>query len=155
MITETGLKIIEEETHYKAKHVIDLANYSYENDDLFAPISSGSFITEGMIIAPCSAKTLSALANSYTDNLLTRTGDVMLKERRKLVVLFRETPLHLGHIENMRKVTEKGGIILPPIPAFYYHPKTIDDLINHSLGKVLDLFGIKHGLFARWGEKIS
>jgi polyprenyl P-hydroxybenzoate/phenylacrylic acid decarboxylase-like protein len=133
--------------------VIDLANYCYENNDLFAPISSGSFITQGMIIAPCSAKTLSALANSYTDNLLTRAGDVMLKERRRLVLLFRETPLHLGHIENMRKVTEKGGIILPPIPAYYYHPKTIADLVNHTLGKVLDLFGINHKLFDRWSRE--
>lgn len=130
-----------------------MANYCYENNDLFAPISSGSFITQGMIIAPCSAKTLSALANSYTDNLLTRAGDVMLKERRRLVLLFRETPLHLGHIENMRKVTEKGGIILPPIPAYYYHPKTIADLVNHTLGKVLDLFGINHKLFDRWSRE--
>jgi 4-hydroxy-3-polyprenylbenzoate decarboxylase len=153
VITETGVKIIEEETHYQITQVIDMVRYSYQNDDLFAPISSGSFITEGMVVAPCSAKTLSAIANSYTDNLLTRAADVVLKERRKLVLLFRETPLHLGHLDNMRKVTEMGGIILPPIPVFYHHPKTIDDLVNHTLGKVLDLFGISHNLFKRWDRR--
>jgi 4-hydroxy-3-polyprenylbenzoate decarboxylase len=153
VITETGVKIIEEETPYRIAQIIDMVNYTYENNDLFAPVSSGSFITEGMVVAPCSAKTLSAIANSYTDNLLTRAADVMLKERRKLVLLFRETPLHLGHIENMKKITEMGGIILPPVPAFYCNPKTIDDLINHTLGKVLDLFGITHNLFKRWDRR--
>jgi len=153
VITKTGVKIIEEETYYQLTQVIDMVRYTYQIDDLFAPISSGSFLTEGMIVAPCSAKTLSAIANSFTDNLLTRAADVMLKERRKLVLLFRETPLHLGHLENMKKVTEMGGIILPPIPAFYYRPESIDDLVNHTLGKVLDLFGISHNLFKRWDRR--
>lgn len=153
VITETAKKIIEEETSYTVPQVSDLVDHTHDINDLGAPISSGSFITQGMIIAPCSAKTLSALSSSYTDNLLTRAGDVMLKERRKMVVLFRETPLHLGHIDNMRKVTERGGIILPPIPAYYHKPETIADLVNHTLGKVLDLFDIEHNLFERWGKK--
>lgn len=128
-----------------------LAGRCYENDDLTAAVASGSFLTDGMIIAPCSAKTLAAVAQGYGDCLLHRAADVVLKERRRLVLLFRETPLHLSHIENMAQVTRMGGIMLPPIPAFYHRPARIDDLVDHAVGKVLDLFGIDHALYRRWG----
>ncbi len=130
----------------------ELADEIYDNNDLSAPISSGSFITEGMVIAPCSAKTLSAIAHAYGDTLLHRAADVVLKERRKLLLLFRETPLHLIHIENMALVTRMGAIVLPPIPAFYHKPASIEDLVNHSIGKVLDLLSLEHSLFRRWGS---
>lgn len=134
------------------KKAQELADKIYDNNDLAAPISSGSFITEGMVIAPCSAKTLSAVAHAYGDTLLHRAADVVLKERRRLLLLFRETPFHLMHIENMALVTRMGAIVLPPIPAFYHKPASIEDLVNHSIGKVLDLLSLEHALFRRWGS---
>jgi polyprenyl P-hydroxybenzoate/phenylacrylic acid decarboxylase-like protein len=128
-----------------------LAHVCHENNNLAAPVSSGTFKTGGMIIAPCSAKTLSAVARSYGDDLINRAADVVLKERRTLVLMFRETPLHLGHIENMALVTRMGGIIMPPVPAFYTKPATIDDIVNHTVGKALDLFGLEHRLYKPWG----
>jgi len=103
-----------------------------------------------MVVIPCTVKTMSALANSYAENLLIRAGDTTLKERNKLVLVVRETPLHLGHIRNMERLTEMGAIILPPVPAFYHKPKTIQDIIDHTVGKVLDIFGIEHNLFQKW-----
>jgi 4-hydroxy-3-polyprenylbenzoate decarboxylase len=150
IISTAGEQTIEIETGFKANEVRELAKYSYKVDDLAAPLASGSFLREGMIIAPCSMKTLSALAHSYTDNLLTRAADVTLKERGKLLLLLRETPLHLGHLRNMVSVAEMGGIIMPPVPAFYHKPHTIQDIVDHTVGKALDLFSIEHSLFTRW-----
>ena len=152
VITDAAKRNIYLETSWKVEEVEALADYVYDVRDLGARISSGSFVTHGMVIIPCSVKSLSALANSYDDNLLVRAGDVTLKERRRLVVVFRETPLHVGHLRLMLQLAERGAILLPPVPAFYHRPRTIEDLINHTLGKVLDLFGIEHQLFRRWGE---
>lgn len=152
IVSSTSKKIILEETSYSLKKVERLASFIYENEDLHASISSGSFKVEGMVIIPCSIKTLSGIAHSYNQNLMTRAADVTLKERRKLILIVRETPLHQGHLELMLKVTQMGGIIFPPMPAFYFNPKTIDDLVNQTVGKVLDLLGINHHLFERWGS---
>jgi 4-hydroxy-3-polyprenylbenzoate decarboxylase len=150
IITEAGKRTILLETDYPIGKVEALAHYVYDNQDLAAPLTSGSFSTAGMIIVPCSVKTLSGLANSFNSNLLIRAGDVTLKERRKLVVVFRETPLHLGHLRLLVRLAETGAIILPPFPAFYHHPRTISDLIDHTVGKILDQFGLEHQLFKRW-----
>lgn len=127
-----------------------LADVVYRSGDLAAAISSGSFITSGMVVIPCSMRTLSAIATGNTADLLTRAADVCLKERRRLVLVTRETPLNLIHIKNMEMVTLAGGQILPPVPAFYHRPATIDDLLNQTVGKVLDQFSIAHNLFQRW-----
>jgi 4-hydroxy-3-polyprenylbenzoate decarboxylase len=152
IITQAGLKNLKIETDMTRKGVESMASKVYDEGDLSAPLASGSFKVDGMVIAPCSIKTLSAIANSYGHNLLVRAADVTLKERRRLVLLVRETPFHEGHLELMIKVTRMGGIIMPPVPAFYHHPKTIEDLINQTIGKVLDLFGMNHHLFNRWGS---
>ncbi|KTC84097.1 UbiX family flavin prenyltransferase [Legionella brunensis] len=138
------------ETNLSANELSALANISYHINDIAASISSGSFKTAGMIIAPCSMRTLASIACGTTSNLLTRAADVVLKERRKLVLLVRETPLHLGHLENMKKVTELGAIVAPPVPAFYNQPQTIDDIVTHSVGRVLDLFDIDVDVVKRW-----
>jgi len=150
IISEAGEKNILYETDWKLEKVKALADFCYDINDTGATLASGSFKRDGMVVAPCSMKTLAALANSYADNLLTRSADVTLKERKKLVLLARETPLHLGHLGNMAKLTEMGAIIFPPVPAFYHKPRTIQDLIDHTVGKVLDIFDIKHNLFPRW-----
>jgi len=152
VITEAAQETILMETSWKVEDVKSLAKVSYDINNLGADISSGSFPSEGMVIIPCSIKSLSGIANSFNENLLIRTADVTLKERRKLVLVVRETPLHLGHLELMHQASRIGATLLPPVPAFYFHPKTIDDLINHTVGKVLDLFGINHHLFNRWGS---
>jgi 4-hydroxy-3-polyprenylbenzoate decarboxylase len=153
IITQAGLKNLEIETSHNINGLKSMASRVYEEGDLTAPLASGSFKVDGMVVAPCSVKTLSAIANSYSHNLLVRTADVMLKERRKLILLVRETPLHEGHLELMLKVTRMGGVIMPPVPAFYHHPKTIEDLINQTIGKVLDLFSVDAKLFKRWGTE--
>lgn len=150
VISEFGEQNIRYETIWKVEEVKSLADFCYDVRALGAPLSSGSFQTDGMIIAPCSVKTMSALANSYAENLILRAGDVTLKEGRKLVLLVRETPLHLGHLRNMEKLSEIGAIIMPPVPAFYYRPRTIEDIIDHTIGKILDILGIEHDLFPRW-----
>lgn len=127
-----------------------LASFTYNNSDIGAAIASGSFRTLGMIVAPCSVRTLSQIACAGGDNLITRAADVVLKERRRLVLLVRETPLHAGHLKNMLSVTEAGGIIAPPVPAFYTKPETINDIVNHTIGRVLDLFDIEIASLKRW-----
>jgi flavin prenyltransferase len=127
-----------------------LADCVYEVNDLAAPIASGSFLVDAMVIAPCSVKTLSGLAHSFDTNLLIRAGDVMLKEKRKLIILFRESPVHLGHLRLLTALAEMGGTIMFPAPAFYHHPQTIADLIDHTIGKILDQLGLAHQLFRRW-----
>jgi 2,5-furandicarboxylate decarboxylase 2 len=128
-----------------------LADITHNVRDIGATIASGSFVTEGMVIAPCSMKTLAGVANGFADNLLTRAADVMLKERRRLVLVARETPLNLAHLRNMTLATEMGAIVMPPVPAFYAHPKTIEDVVDHTVGRILDLFAIEHREIAkRW-----
>ena len=154
ILSATAGTVIPYETAYAhIEQVQQLATFCYQDDDLAAPVASGTFITAGMIVAPCSAKTLSAVAHAYGATLIARAADVCLKERRKLALVFRETPLTLAHIDNMQRVTAMGGIVVPPLPGFYTRPKTVDEIINHSVGKILDLFGIEHDLFRRWGEK--
>jgi flavin prenyltransferase len=143
------------ETNYPKGFLESLADVCYFPEDFSASISSGSYITMGMIIAPCSVRSLSEIASGVTTTLLTRSADVVLKEHRKLVLLLRETPLHLGHLESMVKVAKMGGIIAPPVPAFYHHPQTIEDIIDQTVGRALDLFDIETDLAVRWGENLS
>lgn len=150
VVSDQAEKTIAIETSWTVKQVEEMASFVYENSDLGATISSGSFRTMGMVIAPCSIKTMSSVAMSLNDNLLTRAADVILKERRKLVMVVRETPLHLGHLRSMVALTESGAVILPPVPAFYHLPKTLDDIINQTIGKVLDQLNIDNELFHRW-----
>jgi flavin prenyltransferase len=138
------------ETERDAAQIEGLASRVYEPNDLSAPVASGSFKTSGMVVVPCTIKTLSGIANSYNDNLVIRAADVALKERRRLILVVRETPLHEGHLELMMKVAGLGGIILPPVPSFYHAPKRIEDLVDHTVGKILDLFDVEHALFRRW-----
>jgi len=146
------------ETDYKPQQVSALADVTYRFRDIAAPISSGSFKTDGMVILPCSMKTLAGIAYSFSDNLLLRAADVVLKDRRRLVLVPRETPLHLGHLRTMVQLTEMGAIIAPPMPAFYHRPQTLDDIINQTVNRVLDLLDIElpQDLFIRWqGGKTS
>ena len=150
IISEAGKLNIRIETDYDVDEVLSMADFTYTNKDIAASVASGSFLTMGMVVAPCTVKTLSGIANSYNENLLIRAADVQLKEKRKLALMFRETPLHIGHLRLLTQAAEMGAHIIPPVPAFYHHPKTIDDIINQSVGKVLDYMGIEHDLFKRW-----
>lgn len=141
------------ETELKVAQVRALAHHSHNIGDMAASLSSGSFKTLGMIVAPCSVRSAAEIASGVTTSLLTRAADVILKERRRLVLMVRETPLHLGHLRNLAALTEMGAIIAPPVPAFYNRPKTLEDMIDHSLGRVLDLFGLDTGKVKRWGEE--
>jgi 4-hydroxy-3-polyprenylbenzoate decarboxylase len=139
------------ETDYSYQQVVELADHLHSNKNIAASIASGSFKTDGMVVIPCSIKTLSGIANSYNDNLLLRAADVTLKERRRLVLVVRETPLHIGHLRMMTQAAEIGAIIMPPVPAFYHKPETLDDIINQTVGRVLDMLAIDHpDLFKRW-----
>lgn len=155
VLTKPAERTIAEETDWKPDHVKALANVVHSPADIGASIASGSFQTVGMVVMPCSIHTAAAIAYCNADNLLTRAADVTLKERRKLVLVVRETPFHRGHLRAMLEATEAGAIIMPPIPAFYGRPKTIDDLVSHTVGRVLDLFGIENDLLKRWGESPS
>jgi 4-hydroxy-3-polyprenylbenzoate decarboxylase len=150
IISEVGEATIKYETERSISDIKKLASFTYDIKDLGARISSGSFQRDAMIIAPCTVKTMSALANSYNENLIIRAGDVALKERKKLVLAIRETPLHLGHLRSMERLTEMGAIIMPPVPAFYHRPRTIEEIVDHTVGKILDMVGIQHNLFQRW-----
>ena len=140
------------ETDLKVSDVQALADSVYPVSDMGAALSSGSFRTIGMVVAPCSVKSLGEIAVGATSNLLTRAADVTLKERRRLVLMLRETPLHLGHLRAMLAVTEMGAVIAPPVPAFYARPQSLEEMVDHTLGRVLDLFGLESGTVKRWGE---
>lgn len=150
VISRAGKTTLAHEVAERLEDVTSLASFYYSEEKIGEKIASGSFETLGMIIAPCSMKTMSEIASGVTSNLLTRAADVTLKERRKLVLMVRESPLHLGHLRNMLKLTEMGAIIAPPMPAFYIKPKSLEDIINHSIGKVLSLFDIKLSGFREW-----
>ena len=152
VLSPSARRTIAEETDWDPAAVEALAHVVHKHRDIGASIASGSFQTGGMLVAPCSIKSLSGIANSYTDNLLTRAADVCLKERRRLVLLVRETPLHLGHIELLAQVARYGAVVLPPVPAFYNRPQSVDDIVDHTVGKALDQFDIPHQLFKRWKE---
>jgi 4-hydroxy-3-polyprenylbenzoate decarboxylase len=138
------------ETDWQLKDVLALADVAHDERDLAAPLASGSFLTDAMIVAPCSIRTMGMIAHSLNENLIVRAADVHLKERRKLILMVRETPLHAGHLRTMYDLTLMGAVILPPMPAFYHRPHTMQDLIDHSVGKALDQLGIEHELFRRW-----
>lgn len=150
MISDAGVLNIHQELDLKRKEVEALAHVVHSVRDVGASIASGSFQSDGMIIAPCSMKTLAAVAHGFADNLITRAADVVLKERRRLVLMVRETPFNLAHLRNMTAVTEMGGIVFPPLPNFYHRPASIEEMVDHSLARVLDLFHIEHQLAPRW-----
>jgi flavin prenyltransferase len=153
VISRSGQITAAHELGLKFSELTALADVVYKIDDIAAAISSGSFKTLGMLVAPCSIRSLSEIASGVTSSLLSRAADVVLKERRKLVLMVRETPLHLGHLRAMVQVTEMGAIVMPPVPAFYTRPTCIDDIVNHSVGRALDLFGLNSPLVSRWGEQ--
>jgi 4-hydroxy-3-polyprenylbenzoate decarboxylase len=154
VVSRAGHLTRAQESSLTRKQLRELAKVHYPNSDLAAPIASGSFRTMGMVILPCSVRTLAEIATGVTSSLLTRAADVVLKERRRLVLVFRETPLHAGHIKNMLAVTEAGGIVMPPVPAFYALPQSIEEMVTHTVCRVLDLFEIDLGKLPRWGENI-
>jgi 4-hydroxy-3-polyprenylbenzoate decarboxylase len=150
VMTRSAQLALAQELPMKPADVVALAQVAHHIDNLGAAISSGSFATAGMVVAPCSIRSLSEIATGVTSNLLTRAADVVLKERRRLVLLVRETPLHLGHLRSMTQVTEMGAIVMPPVPAFYTLPRSVDDIVNQTVGRVLDLFGLANDLVRRW-----
>lgn len=150
VLSNTARITLAMETDFTPKQVEALADVVHSNNDLAATCSSGSFHTLGMVVAPCSVKSLAEIATGVTPNLLSRAADVVLKERRRLVLMLRETPLHLGHIRNMAAITEMGGIVYPPVPAFYAKPASLEEMVDHTLGRVLDLFGLEVGTVRRW-----
>ncbi len=155
IISDWAKYTIQEETKYTLDSVIALSDYNYDNNDMASRISSGSFKANGMVIAPCSMKTVSGIANGFSDDLMIRAADVCLKERRKLIVLARETPLSLVHLENMLTLTKSGGVVMPPVPAFYSKLETIEDMIDQTVERVLDQLGIDAPNLFRWEGKTS
>jgi len=154
IISKWGQRNVQIETDKSVEFVKSLASRYYNNDDMAAPISSGSFKTDGMAIVPCSMKTLSSIANGYDDNLISRAAGVCIKESRRLVIVPRETPLSKIHLQNMIMLSDIGVIVLPAMPGFYQRPKSMDDLITHIAGKIMDQFGIEHNIYRRWGEAL-
>jgi len=152
IISKSGELNIEIETDYDPADVKAMADYVYDHKNMAASLASGSFLTAGMVVVPCTIKTLSGIANSYNENLLVRAADVTLKEKRKLALVVRETPLHKGHLRLMTMAADMGAHILPPVPSFYHMPKTIEDIIDQTIGKIFDFMGIEHDLFKRWGD---
>src|SRR5579863_5746815 len=150
VMTEQAHRTMQIETSRNPDEIARLADVCHDPHDLAAPISSGSFKTDGMLVAPCSIKTASAIAYSLNDTLLVRAADVVLKERRRLVLMVRETPLHLGHLRTLTQLAEIGAMIVPPIPGFYARPQSVDDIVNHAVGKALDALGVPNELFKRW-----
>lgn len=150
VVTQSAKVTLSQETTLKTAELTDLADVNYANADIGAAIASGSFQTLGMLVAPCSIRTLSEIATGVTSSLLSRSADVVLKERRRLVLMVRETPLHAGHLKSMLKVTDMGAIVNPPVPAFYTQPESIDDIVRQSVGRVLDLFGLDSKMVKRW-----
>jgi len=156
LISEAGVLNLHQEMDLKRKDVEALADVVHNVRDVGASIASGSFLSDGMVIAPCSMKALASIAHGLSDNLITRAADVVLKERRRLVLMVRETPFNLAHLRNMTAVTEMGGIIFPPLPGFYHRPQSIEEMVDHTLGRVLDMFALPHELTPRWqGIKAS
>lgn len=155
VVTRSAQITIAHELNMKMQEVTALADVVHRNDDIGAAISSGSFLTMGMLVAPCSIRTLSEIANGVTASLISRAADVVLKERRKLVLMVRETPFHLGHLRQMTLATEIGAVVMPPVPAFYAMPKSVQDIVDHSVGRALDAFGLHEALTTRWGEDVS
>ena len=153
IISKSGELNIKIETDYDPADVKAMADCVYDHKNVAASLASGSFLTEGMVVVPCTIKTLSGIANSYNENLLVRAADVSLKEKRKLVLVVRETPLHKGHLRLMTLAADMGAHILPPVPSFYHTPKTIDDIIDQTIGKIFDFMNIEHNLFRRWGAE--
>ena len=154
VLSPAGRVTIAQETNWKASDVEALATVRHDHRDVGASIASGSFSTQGMLIAPCSIKTLSAVANSYSNDLMSRAADVCLKEGRPLLLMVRETPLHLGHLRTLVKLAEMGAVIAPPLPAFYAKPATLEEMVDQSVGRALDLFGLSWAAVKRWGEDI-
>jgi len=155
VMTRSAEITLAHETALKVAEVKALAEVVHAQQDIGAAISSGSFRTAGMLVAPCSIRSMSEIATGVTAGLLSRAADVVLKERRRLVLMVRETPLHTGHLRSMTQLSEMGAIIAPPVPAFYARPATIDEMVDHSVGRMLDLFGIETGAVTRWGEAVG
>ena len=151
VVTDAAALTLHQEMGMQRRDVEAMAHVVHKNRDIGASIASGSFQSDGMVVAPCSMKTLASVAHGLSDNLVARAADVVLKERRRLVLMVRETPFNLAHLRNMTAVTEMGGIVFPPLPSFYHKPANIEEMVDHTVGRVIDLFGLEHGLAPRWG----
>ena len=155
VVSPSAVRTLVEETDYTPDDLRELASVVHSHKDVGASIASGSFRTEGMLVAPCSVKTLSGIAHCYADDLIVRAADVCLKERRRLVLMFRETPLHAGHVAIIDQATRNGAIVMPPVPGFYSRPQTVQDIVDQSVGRALDLLGIDVGVVVRWTEPVA